>query len=64
VWYTPVILVLGRLRKEDYKLKTNVGYRVRTCLKKGRGEIEGEGENKRGTEGRRGREYIQEFFKF
>jgi hypothetical protein len=30
----PVIAVLGRLRQEDHKFKTSLGYISRICLKK------------------------------
>jgi hypothetical protein len=30
--HTPVILVLGSLRQEEYKCKASLGYIVRTCL--------------------------------
>jgi hypothetical protein len=30
----PVILALGRLRKEDLKFKGSLGYKIRLCLKK------------------------------
>ena len=31
-YFIPVILELGRLRQAYHKLKTNLGYRMKTCL--------------------------------
>jgi hypothetical protein len=33
-WCTPVILAFRRLRQEDQELEVNLGYLVRSCLKK------------------------------
>jgi hypothetical protein len=32
--YMPIIPALGRLRQEDHKLETSLGYTVSLCLKK------------------------------
>jgi hypothetical protein len=32
-WLLPVILTLGRLRKEGYEFDASMGYIVRSCLK-------------------------------
>jgi hypothetical protein len=33
-WYIPVIPVLRRLRQKDSRLKANLGYIARPCLKR------------------------------
>jgi hypothetical protein len=32
-WCTPIVLALGRLRHDDLKFKSSLGYIVRSCLK-------------------------------
>jgi hypothetical protein len=46
-WCTPVILVVKRLRQEDFKLQASLGYIVGPCQKRER-EVRKEGRTERG----------------
>lgn len=49
-WHIPILLALRRLRQENwYRLEANIGYTLKTCLKKTKAEIKRTGGNKTTT---------------